>query len=278
MSPPKRPALKGFGSKWNLAPWILNHFPEHAGFFDAFFGTGSILLRKPPVKHETANDLNGRIYNYFKVLRERGPELVDKISKTPWHIQEFRQSHEVADDPLEDARRVFVTSFMSIVGYVSESDNNLFRYSKTANSRWTPPVKDMIENDLLAVSKRLRNVQFLQEDVLETNILKRFDVVGCLIYVDPPYLDEVRKRKSDKGYARDMGDLDSHLRLHEKLASLKNAMVVISHTDCVAYDDLYAPIGWHKYVKESRYNSGSSAIEAIWLNSRAQRGVINTLL
>jgi len=278
MSKPRRPALKGFGSKWSLAPWIIRHFPPHTGFLDVFFGTGSILLQKQPTKYETANDLNGRIYNYFLVLRDRGPELVDKISKTPWHIKEFQLSHEIAEDPLEDARRVFVASFMSIAGYVSESRDSLFRYGKTEKSRWTPAVQDLIDNDLDTVTNRLRNVQFLQMDVLESDILERFDVHECLIYVDPPYLDSVRKRKSNTGYVEDMGDIESHLQLYERLSDLKKAMVVISHTDCPTYNSLYTVTGWEKYTKESRGNSGSSAIEAIWLNQRAQKARIPTLL
>lgn len=31
---PKRPALRYYGGKWNLAPWIISHFPPHQNYVE----------------------------------------------------------------------------------------------------------------------------------------------------------------------------------------------------------------------------------------------------
>lgn len=264
----RRPALKGYGSKFQMAPWIVSNFPRHDGYLDAFWGTGSVTLRKPVEPHEVANDKDGRIYNYFVTLRDRKEELIQKIEDTPWHILEHEVAHERSDDQLEDARRVFVLSWMSIRGYAREGTH--FRLSKTNGSRGLPAIRDLTNHDLRAIGNRIRNIQFVSEDALESNLLERFDKEGVLIYVDPPYLDDVRTVKSASGgYFCDMGDEGSHALLAERLLRLKNAMVVLSHINCGWYDNVYLAWDWDKTVMTARQNSGSNTQEALYLNQKA---------
>ena len=37
--------LKYPGSKWNLASWIINYFPEHHSYLEPFFGTYPVWTR-----------------------------------------------------------------------------------------------------------------------------------------------------------------------------------------------------------------------------------------
>ena len=111
-----RPIVRYYGSGWNRAQWTISHFPSHVTYCEPFFGSGSVLLRKPPSKLEIANDLDGRVMAFFQVLRERPAELVEALRLTPWHEGEYLESLEPATDLLEEARRFFLSSWASVRG------------------------------------------------------------------------------------------------------------------------------------------------------------------
>lgn len=61
MSAVTRPALRYHGGKWMLAPWIIQHFPEHRVYTEPYGGAGSVLMRKPRAKLvEIYNELGRR--------------------------------------------------------------------------------------------------------------------------------------------------------------------------------------------------------------------------
>ena len=57
----KHPALKYFGSKWRIAPWIIKNLPQHRLYCEPFGGAAAVLLRKPPSEKEVYNDLDGNL-------------------------------------------------------------------------------------------------------------------------------------------------------------------------------------------------------------------------
>ena len=181
---PARRPLRYFGSKWNLAPWIISNFPTHDHFVDPFFGGGAILFRKQPVKLETVNDLNGRVVNYFQILRDRPLELINLIDLTPWAKDEYKLNQTPAQDPLEDARRFHSTCWMSIhAGPIWAG----FRNQRSVAGRFAAPPDDLIRHDLWTVAQRLREVQILNMDALE--LLESYHGrEDPFIYLDPPYV------------------------------------------------------------------------------------------
>jgi len=52
---PKRPALRYYGGKWNLAPWIISHFPPHKNYVEPCGGAASVLLQKYGTYLQTHN-------------------------------------------------------------------------------------------------------------------------------------------------------------------------------------------------------------------------------
>ena len=53
-----RPLLNYYGGKWNLAEWIIGHFPTHEMYIEVFGGALSVFMKKPQSKAEVVNDLN----------------------------------------------------------------------------------------------------------------------------------------------------------------------------------------------------------------------------
>jgi len=46
------------GSKWSIADWIIQFFPEHHSYVEPFFGSGAVLFNKPRSNIETVNELD----------------------------------------------------------------------------------------------------------------------------------------------------------------------------------------------------------------------------
>ena len=76
--------LKYPGAKQRIADWIIQNMPEHEVYLEPYFGSGAVFFSKTPVKIETLNDINGDIYNYFRVIRENAAALAKQIEMTPY--------------------------------------------------------------------------------------------------------------------------------------------------------------------------------------------------
>lgn len=268
---PRRPVLRYYGSGWARSPWTISHFPDHAVYCEPFLGAASILLRKPRAKLEIANDLDNRVLTFFHVLRERPDELLAAIRLTPWHEAEYTAALEPAADKLEEARRFFVLSWMSVRGGPNPGPRD-FRWQKK-NTRRSAAVKDIADlGHLLAAADRLRNVQFLHRDGLD--VIAKMRGTGALIYADPPYLAAVRARPN--GYRHEPGD-----EWHERLAALlweHDGPALVAGYPSPLYRELYELREWRRVERPQATNSGGRRTEALWINPIAQAAIAAPLM
>src|SRR5665213_2754809 len=114
-----RPVLRWHGGKWLLAKRILEYFPRHHLYTEAYGGAASVLLRKWRSAGEIYNDLDQTLVHLFRVLRDpdQAAALIRLLELTPYARDEFAAAYEPAEDPVERARRTIVRSFM---GYGSD--------------------------------------------------------------------------------------------------------------------------------------------------------------
>jgi len=264
-----RPALRYYGGKWLLAPWIISHFPRHAEYVEPFAGALSVLLQKQPAPLEVANDIEGRVLNFFQVLRERPDELVRLIRFTPWHEREYMNAYQPSDDSLEDARRFWTVCWMSYQGGPGKAQGRQsgFRISKAFHAR-TSPVTDGIRIEhLYLIAERLKKVQFLQRDGVE--IIRAFaDNPNTLFYVDPPYPLESRSNK--QGYTHDAHE-DLFPALWEALFTVQGFAVVSGYLHPV-YEALERA-GWQRAETPAVTTSGKHKTEYIWLSPRTVKAL-----
>lgn len=255
----KRPIMRWHGGKWLLAPWIIQHLPPHRVYVEPFGGAASVLLRKPRSYSEVYNDLDGEVVNLFRVARDNGDELRDRLEMTPFSRDEFELSYEPTGDTIEQARRTVVRSFM---GFGSNSHNQATGFRANSNRSGTTPSHDWrnYPEAFAAVIDRLRGVVIENRDAAK--VMRAHDGDQTLHYVDPPYVASTRDRGGD--YRHEMTDED-HEALAEVLHGLKGA-VVLSGYGCELYDGLYRD--WIRVEKNSLADGARKRVEVLWLSPR----------
>ena len=252
----RRPALRYHGGKWMIAKWIISHFPEHRIYVEPYGGAGSVLLRKEPCYSEVYNDIDGEVVSFFRILRERGPELQEALRLTPYARSEYVAAQKPTDDALESARRLVIRSFM---GYGSDSIKGGSGFRANANRNGTVPAHDWknYADCMSHLVERMRNVLIENRPALE--IIAQQDGPKTLFYVDPPYVHATRT--GSKRYRFEMDDAE-HIKLAAVLRACQGA-VVLSGYDSEMYNGLYA--GWKRIEKPTFADGGRPRTEVLWI-------------
>lgn len=268
-----RPILRWHGGKWVLAPWIISHFGAHRCYVEPFGGAWSVGLRKERAYAEVWNDLDAELVNLFGVLRDAqaSAELHRLLALTPFARDEFFACYELAEEPIERARRLIVRSFM---GHGSDGASGIYRtgFRAATKRNGTTPAHDWAgyPDALLRIIDRVKEVTIESRDAIE--VMRRHDGPDTLHYVDPPYLAETRKRanrRADNGgvYRHELTN-EQHAQLLADLVCLEG-MVVLSGYPAPLYDQ--ALVGWRRIEHHARADGALKRTEVIWLNPAAAR-------
>lgn len=266
-----RPVLRYHGGKWKLAPWLISHFPKHRVYVEPFGGGASVLLRKPRSYAEVYNDLDGETVNVFRVLREpRAAAELDRLVRlTPFARDEFLASYEAHTDPIEQARRTILRSFMGFGSAAATGFGTGFR--SNSNRRGTTPAHDWVNlpDRIAEWTARLRGVVIENKPAIE--VIRQHDTPETLHYIDPPYVLSTRKLGNPycgKGYRHEMQDED-HRELAQVLSDLKG-MVVVSGYPCELYDEeLYSR--WHRLERGHLADGAKKRTEVVWMNFQPEQ-------
>lgn len=213
----KRPILRWHGGKWMLAPWIIEHFPRHRIYTEAYGGAASVLMRKPRSYAEVYNDLDGEVVNLFRVLQNVASRrrLYDMLRVTPFARAEFLICRRPTKNPVERARRLVMRSGM---GFGSNSHNIAlstgFRVSVLKTGANVAQDWATYPDSLESFAERFRGVTVEQRPAVQ--VIQQHDGPDTLHYVDPPYVHDTRapgRRQHD--YVHEMTDVD-----HQNLAAV----------------------------------------------------------
>lgn len=257
-----RPALRYHGGKFRLAPWILQFFPPHRVYVEPFGGGASVLLRKDRCHAEVYNELDGEIVNLFCQLRDQGDEMLRRLTFTPFARDEFLTAYEACDDPIEQARRTLIRSFMGFGSAAASGQTTGFRAN--SNRSGTTPAHDWanLPGALQAVIARLTGVVIENREAMACMLAH--DSPNTLHYVDPPYVHSTRNASSrTRAYKHEMSD-DQHRKLASGLRNL-TGMVVLSGYPSDIYDiDLFGD--WERFERAAHADGAKDRTEVVWLN------------
>jgi DNA adenine methylase len=266
-----RPPTQYFGSKGRLGPWIASLLPTHRTYVEAFAGSAAVLFAKPPSPTEILNDADGDLVVFFRVLRDRSPELARALTLTPYARAELRAANLDAAglDELERARRVFVRLNMSISRTLGRQRGFAAAFN-TNGADHAHKFASLVDH-LPAAAERLRRVIIECRPAVE--VIAKYGTSNAVIYCDPPYLDSTRSAQAKRrgaDYAVEYATQAEHRDLARVLHATP-AAVLLSGYPSQLYEELYA--GWWRLEravdKPSSLTAGgraAHAAEVIWSN------------
>lgn len=250
--------IKYPGSKWSIARWIINFFPEHHSYLEPFFGSGAVLFNKPRSHIETVNDLDGNVVNLFEWIRQDPERLAHEIYYTPYARQVYEDAFAaVPADSLQKAVNFYIRLNMGYgfrtngekVGWKNDIQGRERSY---ASKDWC----DLPEK-IMQAAERLRGVQIENRPAVE--VMQRFNYPNVLIYLDPPYVLSTRHGKQ---YRYEMDDAAHNDLLDVSLAH--RGPVLISGYDNELYNERLK--NWHREETFCYSQVKSKKKEVLWMN------------
>jgi len=268
---PNKNILKYPGSKWTIAPWIVEHFPagyERMTYLEPFFGSGAVFFTKERSKVETINDLDSDVVNLFRMARDYPEELARAVYLTPWAREEYAESYSDSGeiDDVERARR-FIVRMWQAIGAKSSTKTGWRKNIKAANGNVARFCTN-IPSNILAICQRLKHASpnnIVQIDNIDAfEIIRRHNQHNCVIYADPPYLMETRNGRI---YKHEFTN-----EQHRKLLALLMehcGPVLLSAYKSPLYEDTLAD--WHRYETTCHTESATERTETLWCNYEASQ-------
>lgn len=259
-----------YGGKFYYAEWIISHFCDHRVYIEPFGGAANILLNKIRSEVEIFNDLDDRIVNFFRILRDKNKfkELIRLLRLTPYSRKEFEDIINT-EEPKTDVKRAwgfFVKCRQSIGGLgMSKLTKSSWAMSLRTRRRMAEPVSKYLSaiEGLEDIAERFRYVVIENMDAIK--LIDKYDCKEALIYCDPPYLPETRHGSKGDTYGIEMSH-DCHIELLNIVKKCKGRVIISGYPSDLYRDNLS---DWRYVTVEGKShiaNSGQLRTEALWLN------------
>lgn len=210
-------------------------------YHEPFVGGGAIFFNLEPMKG-SINDINPRLMNFYKIVRDQPDELIELASSYIYQKEEYYRLrdtfNERPENPVEDAA-IFL--YLNKTGY-----NGLFRVNSKGNfnvpfGRYKSP--------------RVANVKLITQashvlqkvEIMNTDFMYVIDQVeeGSFCYLDPPY-NPISKTSHFTDYSIDGFGEEDQMRVFELCKILDDIGVVFvqSNSDTPFIRELYGETGF----------------------------------
>lgn len=204
------------GGKWPIRHMIVSGFPEHTTYVDVFGGSAAVLITKEPSKGEVFNDKNEEIANFFRVVKHRPAELVERARHWIHHRKFWTDLRDTAPpvDELERAFRFWVL--------LADSFGGRGRHFGTSRQgvRSVSHAREYLD----LVAQRLKGVHV--ESLEFSKCIRMYDSPETFFYLDPPY------RGTTGGSSNyDLLSDDEWKNLHAACKAMKGKFLLSSNND-----------------------------------------------
>ena len=240
--------IKRIGGKVKIRKWIIKHLPAHTVYCEPFGGSFAVGygMPKPDDKYRMIyKDLDGHVWNLFRVIRDHRDEFLSAVVTTPYSRRDFDLANEyiegdkdfLKENPVEWARNYLIYNRQCMFG----KEDGSWCVSRTGENiclTWArlPPLIEQC-------AAFLRHVYI--ENLDYEDCMRKWDCPEALFYLDPPYKN-VEKNfyhvNKKKGF--------DHKEMADVVKSVKGSCA-ISYYDSEAIRQLYPEKEGFAYYKKS---------------------------
>ena len=257
--------LPYFGGKsclnHGLGPWINSLLPTERQvlYMEPFFGMGGILLARPPSFVELVNDINDRVVNWWRVVRDKADEIGYLSERTPYARKEYEWALANLDNPeYSDVQRALAFTVVLLQGLIRGDGAVHASWARHFEPTRATLMRYWDTETFKRLQDRMRAVQIDNCDAVE--LLERVATVDrAIIYCDPPYKDA-----RTTVYHKNEVDRD---RLTNALLALQGSCAISG------YGDEWDHLGWRReefQTIRSNITSGKNRTgqrtEVLWMN------------
>lgn len=271
------PPTNYFGGKYGtIGKFISELLPEHKYYIEPCGGMAGVLFHKKPSLVEVYNDIDGRIVNLFRVLRDKKKlkKLLELLRLTPYSRDEYVNSCKVLKDWISlDEIDLAYHSYIALSMAIQPSFRwNGFRQGglnyETSVAR---SFKKRVEL-LNSTAERLKDV--IIENLPANKLMLKFNRADVLVYLDPPYVHSTRFTVKD--YGHEMDDLD-HLQMISVVKNLKSKVLISGYDNELYNNELKdferLEICSSSSIAASNGINCSSRKEVLWANFKLQKQI-----
>lgn len=250
--------LKYPGSKWRIAKQLVALIPNHHTYLEPFFGSGAVYFTKTISNIEVINDLDFEVVNLFRCLKQDADLLARLVASTPYAREEYDATFETTTDDAFERALLFLVKCWQGHGFRTTGEKVGWKNDVVGRERMYAVYNwNRLPHWILEAVERLRLTQIECTPALQ--LIKKFNYDNVFMYIDPPYLLQLR---TGKQYKNELSEED-HYHLLQELKQSK-AMIMISGYESDLYNTELK--GWQKRTLQSHTEQGKARTEVIWCN------------
>jgi len=225
-----KPILKWAGGKRSLLSEITSLFPtdyKERSYHEPFIGGGAVFFKIKP-KSGSINDVNPRLMNFYKIVRDKPEDLIKTAKQYKHEEDEYYRYRDRFNEPnIPDVEEAALLLYLNKTGF-----NGLYR--ENSDGEFNVPF-GRYKNPTIVPEKRIRKACKILQNVEIFN--RDFEYVlehsgeGDLCYFDPPYLP-VSDTADFTSYSKDGFSYQDQLRLRDACTRLdeKGVFFVLSNS------------------------------------------------
>ena len=252
-----------FGGKYFMTDKLIPLFPQHKTYVEVFGGSGTILINKELSNIEVYNDIDGELYNFFKVIADRKlfKKFQEKISLLPYSRECYYEYRDIQTDKIDKAERAVRFYYLIKSTRHSTCKYTGWKFSVEANM----PKRIKSIDKLSLIHKRFSEVYIDNLDFRK--LIANWDRTDTFFYLDPPCVASSRK---SGGYMFEMTDKD-HNDLIDILSNIKGKWLLSGYDNDIYNDRLsgFYRQDFNCFANSLRYRNKDNCparTETVWAN------------